>query len=234
MEVIKSPQDNIEAYLYNVINIELYEGIERFDTKEKLFFFNVLFKEFEFFCENSTNYLSIINYFETYNKLPTPKDFNNDRLTPNTIHQYTWFLYSYLDLLIKDKYPINTRTGVLIKTCEHIEKINKTVLDLLNKDRTPLIENTTEPAPANSLNWQGTPLQFTELTKALFETKLVSPELTQKEFFKRMKLFFNIDEFNERDKIKEIVNRSSTPFINILEITLNNFKTKQLEKRKNN
>jgi hypothetical protein len=77
----------------------------------------------------------------------------------------------------------------------------------------------------NSLNWQGTPLQFTELTKALFETKLVSPEMNQKEFFKRMKLFFNIDDFKEREKLKDIRIRTNTttPLLNILETSLNNW-----------
>lgn len=77
----------------------------------------------------------------------------------------------------------------------------------------------------NTLNWQGTPLQFAELTKALIETKLISPELTQNEFFKRMKLFFNIDEFDESDKLKDIRKRTNTttPLLNILENSLNNW-----------
>jgi hypothetical protein len=77
----------------------------------------------------------------------------------------------------------------------------------------------------NSLNWQGTPLQFTELTKALFETNLVSPEMNQNEFFKRMKLFFNVNEFNESDKLKDIRKRTNTttPLLNILETSINNW-----------
>lgn len=77
----------------------------------------------------------------------------------------------------------------------------------------------------NSLNWQGTNLQFAELTKALIETKLISPDLTQKEFFKRMKQFFNVDVFNESDKLKEIRERTNTttPLLNILDTSLNNW-----------
>ena len=84
-----------------------------------------------------------------------------------------------------------------------------------------------------TLDWKGTELQFTELTKTLIETKFISPELTQKEIFKRMKHFFNVNDFDEADKIKQVTNRSSNPLIEILETTLNNFKSAQLEKKKN-
>lgn len=81
------------------------------------------------------------------------------------------------------------------------------------------------PSTENTLNWKGSELKFSELAKALFETKLISPELTQKEFFKRMKLLFSIDDFDEKEKLKIIRARSKdlTPFIGILENSLNNW-----------
>lgn len=81
----------------------------------------------------------------------------------------------------------------------------------------------------NSLKWQGTNLEFTELVKALFEANKLNPELKQTEIFKRLKLFFNIDEFNENDKLKDIRNRTitKTPLLNVLETSLTNWITKK-------
>ena len=98
---------------------------------------------------------------------------------------------------------------------------NANVFTLTNTQQTETIETT----EANSLNWQGSELQFTELTKALFETKLISPEITQKEFFKRMKQFFNVKDFDDKEKLKGIRARTKdlTPFINTIETSLNNW-----------
>lgn len=123
------------------------------------------------------------------------------------------------------------------KKCDlEIQKLEKT-LEL--EKNTPTSPKETAPEPQqinNTLQWNGTELQFTELTKALYETKLISPEIkTQKEFFNRMKQFFNVNDFNENDKIRDIVERSneSPKFIYLLETTLNNYISKTLEKRKN-
>lgn len=72
------------------------------------------------------------------------------------------------------------------------------------------------------LNWNGTELQLTELTKALIQSNLINKELTQKDIFKRLKMFFQIDDFNENDKLKDIRKRTKdkTRLINILETSL--------------
>jgi hypothetical protein len=173
-------------------------------------------------------------------------------------------LYLAFIELLDFHYPKEKREGVFLKSCEHIEEVlkmydyfltEKTNKSLKNEgadfritssiipaqfakipvkgQNSDAINETTPIQKTNTLHWQGTPLQFTELAKALFETKLITT-LTQKEFFKRMKLFFNVAEFDESDKIKEIVNRTNTPtpFINTLEISLNNYRNNQLEKRK--
>jgi hypothetical protein len=292
MNIIKSPQDNIEAYLYNEINIELFDE-NMFHEPERLIFFNLLFKEFEFFCENNNNYLSIINYFESYNTYYISDELNEDELEKER-EKFAdlQLLYDYLDRLIENKYPKNTRTGVLLKSCEYIESINNRVSDLFMTGIEPinnfyrlqesieslsneekLIElvkykhlylnfpfgfqkstgnsfevsceleiqkinelikyETTQPQQTdqkqtkeiNSLKWQGTPLQFAELTKALKQSNLISPEISQKDFFKIMKQIFNVDEFDEGDKLKEIRKRTNTttPLLNILETSLNNW-----------
>lgn len=118
MNIIKSPQDNIDAYLYNEINIQLYNEVCTNDTKEKLTFFNLLFKEFEFFCENINNYTAIVNHFENFQEHEIFKVFKDDecRIT------YTWEFFDFLERLIDDKYPREKRTGVIVKTSEYIEK----------------------------------------------------------------------------------------------------------------
>ncbi|WP_310379607.1 RteC domain-containing protein [Flavobacterium sp.] len=76
-----------------------------------------------------------------------------------------------------------------------------------------------------TLNWQGTELEFTELIKALRLSNKLNPEVNQIETFARLKLFFNLPEFNENDKLKEVRNRTKTltPFLNTLEISLSNW-----------
>ena len=85
--------------------------------------------------------------------------------------------------------------------------------------------NKTKRVIKNTLNWQGTQLEFTELIKALLLSNKISPELSQKEVFNRLKEFFNVDAFNENDKIRDIRNRTNTPtpFINTLETSLDNW-----------
>lgn len=62
MDIISSPQDKLEVYLYNALNIEIYEEYESYkfkEQKEPLEFFNLLYSEFAFFNENIENYLAI-------------------------------------------------------------------------------------------------------------------------------------------------------------------------------
>lgn len=76
-----------------------------------------------------------------------------------------------------------------------------------------------------TLKWQGSQLEFAELTKALIQSNLISPELSEKERFDRMKQFFNVDDFSQSDKLKDIRKRSRdlTPLINTLQTALNNW-----------
>ncbi|WP_411377425.1 RteC domain-containing protein [Flavobacterium psychrophilum] len=79
--------------------------------------------------------------------------------------------------------------------------------------------------PLQKLNWQGTTLEFTELFKSLILSNKLNPELTQTEIFSRLKNLFNINDFKETDKLRDIRKRTNTPtpFLNILETSLNNW-----------
>jgi hypothetical protein len=99
-----------------------------------------------------------------------------------------------------------------------IEEI-KSVNDSLRLKANDTINN------IKSLKWQGTELQLTELAKALKESNLLNPELSQKAIFERFKEFMQVENFNEADKLKEIRKRTKdkTPLLNILETSLNNW-----------
>jgi hypothetical protein len=86
-------------------------------------------------------------------------------------------------------------------------------------------QQNTAPIISNSLKWHGSPLQLSELIKPLYDLKLISPELKQKEVFEKLRLFFELENFNENDKIKEIKERKEgTTFLHLLENSWNNHK----------
>lgn len=295
--MIKSPQNNLSAYLINAVNIKIYNDLEFKEIEyTDLEFFNLLYLELHFFSENIENYIAIKEHFKFPDESYILHDGNEKPKyipIPDSFSITDSFLIDSLNLIINEIYPINSRNEIISKSCEHLYLLNEYFnsknyhklcfeslldridgLDLnenekikeLHEYRIDYLQNPhgyfeedndvpfdkkceleieritinqTHKQPKllvdNTLNWQGTELQFTELTKALFETKLISPHLLQNEFFKRMKLFFNVKEFNENDKIKDIINRSNTPtpLLNILETSLNNYRDKKLEKRKN-
>ena len=80
-----------------------------------------------------------------------------------------------------------------------------------------------EPKLKNKIQWKGTDLEFSELVKALYESNLISPELTQKECFSILKQAFGLTDFDQNDKLKQIRQRTKdkTKLINTLEINLN-------------
>jgi hypothetical protein len=254
MDILKTPQDNIDAFLYDEINIIILQEFGRSDkrSQETLDFFNLLFTEFGFFIENAEKYLSITEHFSLrYQYYPAWEELrNNSELVMDRIELYLAFIK-----LLDFHYPKEKREGVFLKSCEHIEEVlsmydyfltEKTNNSLENEgsdfritssiipvefakipaqsQNSDAINETTPLQKDSTLHWQGSKLEFTELTKALILSKKFNAELTDKEIFKRLKTFLNIEEFNHNDKIKDIRNRSKdlTPFINILETSLTN------------
>ncbi len=123
MNIIKSPQDNISAYLYNAVNIEIFEEYERCKykgRKEPLDFFNLLYSELAFFNENIENYLTIKSHFKDYDSKVDYYKVENDEVLSSNLMDH----YEALVKLIKEKYPFNLREGVILKSCEYIEAIS--------------------------------------------------------------------------------------------------------------
>ena len=87
--------------------------------------------------------------------------------------------------------------------------------------------NTKAVTNPSTLKWHGTPLELTEIIKPLIELKILGAGLTQKEIFEKLRLFFEIENFNESDKIKEVKQRKEgTSFLYLLEKTWDNMKKK--------
>ena len=68
MNIIKTPQDDINAFLYNSINIDIFENLNKIcDPKindfDPLYFFNLIYKEADFYFNNDNSYLTIKNHF---------------------------------------------------------------------------------------------------------------------------------------------------------------------------
>ena len=70
MNIIKAPQDNIEAYLCNNYNIELFESITdpnyNLGLFEPLEFFNLLYLEYDTYCNNINDYIFLKTHFKKY------------------------------------------------------------------------------------------------------------------------------------------------------------------------
>lgn len=117
-EIIKSPQDNIKAYLINEINIEIFNIFECITYEGKpqpLEFFNLLFSELDFFNANISNYCKIKEHFT----LPTWEELENGGIKNLNKTEF----YFGLVKLISGYYAYKNTEGVIKKSCEHIEKI---------------------------------------------------------------------------------------------------------------
>lgn len=85
--------------------------------------------------------------------------------------------------------------------------------------------NNENPKDVNTINWQGTTLEFSEFTKALIESSFIGKVKNEKEVFEKMKQFFNVENFDKSDKLKQVRQRTKdlTPAINTLETALINW-----------
>lgn len=114
------------------------------------------------------------------------------------------------------------------------EKIGITTLKIIQfletRKQELELNNTTTSTPTltrneNTLRWQGTTLEFAEFTKALIESGFIGKVKSEKEVFEKMKQFFDVDDFDKSDKLKQVRNRTKelTPAINTLEASLTNW-----------
>jgi hypothetical protein len=69
INIIKVPQDDINVFLCNKVNIEIYENLKQFCKEADintsiLVLFNLIYKEIEFYFQNDKKYLEIQNHFK--------------------------------------------------------------------------------------------------------------------------------------------------------------------------
>lgn len=110
-----------------------------------------------------------------------------------------------------------------LKKCNlEIDKLNE--FQKIEMKNIPEENQTIEPK-LKTLNWQGTTLEFSEFSKALIESGLIGKVKNEKEVFDNMKHFFNVEDFDKSDKLKQVRNRTKelTPLINRLEVALTNW-----------
>jgi hypothetical protein len=234
--LVDSEGNDLYKKSMDAINIG-FSKLFKFSHKNNIYFvfcssivyentFNDRYKDYENeFIDVKKNEFIESEYYEIINDY-----YDYDRLVKWGIKEYELFInaktkkLNFLEnLLLENNCTITTNynAGVIYAKRNILVEITEHNKQTQQRTRPQQIET----IQTNSLNWQGTPIQFTELTKALFETKLISPEITQKEFFKRMKQFFNVKDFDDKERLKGIRARSKdlTPFINILETSLNNW-----------
>ena len=115
--------------------------------------------------------------------------------------------------------------NIIVSVDESDEALSYEKEKIKNMSESPLSESNIAVDNIEPLKWKGSKLELTELSKALIELSLISPQLTQKEIFKRLRAFLQVDDFNENDKLKDIRKRTNTttPLLNILETSLNHW-----------
>ena len=115
--------------------------------------------------------------------------------------------------------------NIIVSVDESDEALSYEKEKIKNMIESPLSESNIAINNIEPLKWKGSELELTELSKALIELGLINPDLTQKEIFKRLRAFLQVDDFNENDKLKDIRKRTNTktPLLNKLETSLNNW-----------
>ena len=115
--------------------------------------------------------------------------------------------------------------NIIVTGDESDEALSYEKEKIKNMIESPLSESNIAINNIEPLKWKGSELELTELSKALIELGLINPDLTQKEIFKRLRAFLQVDDFNENDKLKDIRKRTNTttPLLNKLETSLNHW-----------
>lgn len=157
---------------------------------------------------------------------PYKYDFTKLKKNLNTIISTT----DKIKYIIEIKTEFQQEIGLLdlgnddfLKKCNlEIDKLNEF---LKIETITTAEKNQTIEPQLNNLNWQGTTLEFSEFSKALIESGLIGKVKNEKEVFDNMKQFFNVDDFDKSDKLKQVRQRTKdlTPVINVLEVALTNW-----------
>jgi hypothetical protein len=99
------------------------------------------------------------------------------------------------------------------------------IISFLETIKSELEINDRATSIISTLNWQGSALEFSELVKAIIESGFIGKVKNETVVFEKMKQFFNVEDFDKSDKLKQVRNRTKelTPVINTLETSLLNW-----------
>ena len=238
---------------FNIQIYDFFKTRKILSETNVLYFFNELYDRVYYF-ENITNYLTAKEYIESDNYFMYALGGGNNVLyltIYNLIQiiiekaktkELTDIQKHILLLYFNKKDDLILNTDVLNDLFDYTNcsqddfeemrfpdqldftKLNK-ILPIMKNNESEIFQNVIETQQIKTLKFQGSPLLFTELVKALKESNMLNPELTQKEIFERMSIFFEMETFNFNEKISDIKKRTNTPtpFINTLETALTNF-----------
>lgn len=112
MDIIKTPQTDVQSFLYNELNIEIYNELTEDDDYKNLFepleFFNMLYSTAEFYLNYDESYLKIKKHF---NKLP----FENE--------EKSYFFLWWLKELIEQSHHSDSPNAIQKKSFEVINDL---------------------------------------------------------------------------------------------------------------
>jgi hypothetical protein len=126
MELIKTPQTEIKSFLYNSINIEIYNKLkkiwltneENIDLDEKILkLFNLIYSEAEYYIQNDNDYLAIIEHY-----------INLDCFI------YEMIALSNLNIIINEVYKTNNPNEIQLKSFQFIKEHFNSFVDSKEND----------------------------------------------------------------------------------------------------
>jgi hypothetical protein len=166
---IKTPQNSINAFLIDEVNIEIYENLRgmgmsmerEFESEVNILdFFNMLFSEFEFFIKNVNDYVKIREHFVDHSPLFYEENFEDE----TQFYTIKFILYGMLILLLKAHYPKNERKGIVNSSFKWIKKLDENFHKAINKDNnwTPPVETEVNNKQSKSLLFNSKSLNIQE------------------------------------------------------------------------
>lgn len=133
MELIKTPQTEIKSFLYNSINIEIFNKLKKLcltieennDFDEKILkLFNLIFFEAEFYIQNDNDYLAIIDHY-----------INLDCFV------YELVALSNLNIIINEVYKTNNPNEIQLKSFQFIKEHFNSFVDSKENDLQNILDS---------------------------------------------------------------------------------------------
>lgn len=130
MNSIKTPQESVDAFLFNDFNISIYDDLTDGFIKQGLFepldFFNHLYSEFDFFQTNALDYITIKNHFKPYSHFHFIEMSMEPRFVTGITNndQRLYFIETFVELI----WTFNeVENEILQSSCQYIYQLSEMV-----------------------------------------------------------------------------------------------------------